>query len=145
MNFKSLIVIAIFAIALFIGACSSGTSTPTSTSAETKSIGQSKTSDTVVTLANADGKLKKGKQNLTLRFQSPDGKKPLEIKSASLNFKMPAMGSMAEMNNSATLTTTNIPGEFNASFDIEMPGEWIAEIAWEGQTNGKTTITVNAN
>ena len=58
---------------------------------------------------------------------------------------MPAMGSMAAMNNAATLTTTNEPGVYRAKVKIEMPGEWQARLAYEGprgEGKGSFPVTV---
>jgi nitrogen fixation protein FixH len=115
-----------------------------STGVAAKKIADKKISDDLtVTLSSADGKLKNGKQEIFLAFTDGAGK-PVEIKAASLNFNMPAMGSMAEMNDPATLKTTETPGKFAGSVDIEMKGEWIAQITYEGKDKGKTTITTTA-
>jgi hypothetical protein len=45
---------------------------------------------------------------------------------------MAAMGSMAEMNNGATFTSTGTPGVYSGKTDIEMAGEWQAQITYEG-------------
>jgi hypothetical protein len=58
---------------------------------------------------------------------------------------MPAMGSMSAMNNPATLTTTGTPGVYKGSVDIEMTGEWQAQVAFEGPAGkGKATLPVTA-
>ena len=96
------------------------------------------------TLSNADGVLRKGKQNVTLKFTDASGK-PVDVGSASLNFHMPAMGTMATMNNPATLTTTGTPGVYSGSVDLEMSGEWQAQIAYQGQAGtGKANLPVTA-
>ncbi|NNE67566.1 MAG: hypothetical protein HKN33_13460, partial [Pyrinomonadaceae bacterium] len=61
------------------------------------------------------------------------------------NFNMPAMGTMAEMNAATNLSTTSTPGEFKGSVDISMAGDWIAQITYEGDQTGKTTISVTAH
>ncbi len=95
-------------------------------------------------ISNADGVLKKGKQTLTLKFTDASGK-PVDVGSASLNFFMPAMGTMAAMNNAATLTTTGTPGVYSAAVDIEMSGEWQAQIAYQGPAgSGKANLAVTA-
>jgi len=58
---------------------------------------------------------------------------------------MPAMGTMAVMNNAATLTTTSTPGIYSGSVDLEMSGEWQAQISYQGPAgNGKANIPVTA-
>lgn len=96
------------------------------------------------TLSNADGVLRKGKQTVTLKFTDASGN-PVDVGSASLNFHMPAMGTMAVMNNAATLTTTGTPGVYSGSVDIEMSGEWQAQIAYQGPAGtGKANLPVTA-
>jgi hypothetical protein len=52
---------------------------------------------------------------------------------------------MAAMNDQATLTTTETPGIYRGKVNIEMAGEWQAQIAYEGPAgSGKATITVSA-
>jgi hypothetical protein len=97
-----------------------------------------------VALSSDTGKLKNGEQELTLAFTDASGK-AVDVGAASLNFHMPAMGSMAAMNDAATLTTTSTPGVYRGKVKIEMPGEWQAQIAYEGAAgNGKTSFPVTA-
>ena len=97
-----------------------------------------------VSLSNSDGVLRKGKQTVTLKFADQSGK-PVDVGAASLNFFMPAMGSMSAMNNPAQLTTTGTPGVYSGSVDIEMTGEWQAQIAYDGPAGkGKATVPVTA-
>lgn len=101
----------------------------------------------MVTLSNDTGKLKNGEQEIMLAFTDMSGKAVDVgmVKAALINFQMPAMGSMAVMNNGATLTTTSVPGVYKGKVKIEMPGEWQAQISYEGDKgNGKTTIPVTA-
>jgi hypothetical protein len=96
------------------------------------------------TLASPDGVLRKGKQTVTLKFADSSGK-PVDVGSASLNFHMPAMGTMAVMNSPATLTTTGTPGVYSGSIDLEMSGEWQAQIAYQGPAGtGKANLPVTA-
>ena len=96
------------------------------------------------TLASSDGVLRKGKQTVTLKFVDSSGK-PVDVGSASLNFHMPAMGTMAVMNNPATLTTTGTPGVYSGNVDLEMSGEWQAQIAYQGPAGtGKANLPVTA-
>ncbi len=97
-----------------------------------------------VTLANADGVLRHGDAELTVTFRDSTGK-AVDVGSASLYFYMPAMGSMAAMNDAATLTTTNEPGVYRAKVKIEMPGEWQARLAYEGpRGEGRGSFPVTA-
>ena len=138
---KTIASIGIFSLIALAMACGGA---GTATSGDMKKIMDKKVDDKVtVTLSNAEGALKNGKQDLILAFTDGAGK-PVEIKAATLNFNMPAMGSMAEMNNSTTLITTDTAGQFKGSVNIEMAGEWIAQISYEGAETGKTTMTMTA-
>ncbi|MDH3527973.1 MAG: FixH family protein [Acidobacteriota bacterium] len=129
----------LIAFSLFIAACGGG-----ATGTSMKTIAEKKVNDNLtVSIMNADGKLKNGEQDITLKFTDGSGN-PVEIEAAALNFNMPAMGSMAEMNDAATLTTTGTPGEFNGKVSLQMAGEWQAQISYEGKESGKTSISTTA-
>lgn len=94
------------------------------------------------TLSNETGVLKHGNQELTLSFSDASGK-PVDVGAVSLNFHMPHMGSMAEMNDGVTFTTTNTPGIYRGKVNIEVAGEWQSQLAYEGPAGkGKTTFSV---
>ena len=135
------LVVLVSLIALAVGC---GSSAGTATGSSMKKIMDQKVNDQLtVTLSNAEGKLKSGEQDLMLTFTDGSGK-PAEIKAASLNFNMPAMGSMAEMNDPATLSTTGTAGQFKGKVKIEMAGDWIAQISYEGKETDKTTMKMTA-
>ncbi|MEZ5345936.1 MAG: FixH family protein [Pyrinomonadaceae bacterium] len=137
----------IIALTLFLSAialaAACGGAGETATGSGMKTIAEKKEGNVNVILSNAEGKLKNGEQEIMLSFTDTSGK-PLEIKAASLNFNMPAMGTMAEMNNAAALSTTGTPGQFKGKVTIEMAGEWSAQISFEGAETGKTTIAMTA-
>jgi hypothetical protein len=129
-------------MAIFVAACSSGGGGSASTAKQIKS--GSAGNDLTMSIGNADGILRKGKQDLTLTFADASGK-PVDVGSASLNFFMPAMGSMAAMNDAATLTTTSTPGVYSAKVDIEMSGEWQAQVKYDGpKGKGSATLPITA-
>jgi nitrogen fixation protein FixH len=130
--------ILVLLIGLLLAACGGG-----AVSGMKKLADQKVNDNLTITLSSADGKLKYGDQELLLSFTDGTGK-PVEIAAASLNFHMPAMGSMAEMNDTATLNTTATAGEFKGNVNIQMAGEWIAQISYEGKETGKTTMKVTA-
>lgn len=136
-------IIAIFSIALFAifaAACGSGAGT----TGAGKTIKSGPVGNLTVTIANSDGVLKKGKQDLNVTFADSSGK-PVDVGSASVNFFMPAMGSMSAMNNPANLTTTGTPGVYKANVDIEMAGEWQAQVTFDGPAGkGKGSIAITA-
>ena len=127
------------ALALAAAACGSGGG-----SEGAKEIKSGKVGEMTVTLASADGVLRHGDAELTVTFRDASGK-TADAGSASLNFYMPAMGSMAAMNDPATLTTTTEPGVYRAKVKLEMAGEWQAQIAYEGPHGaGKGSFPVTA-
>jgi len=131
--------ILVFAVAVLAVACGgSGAG-----SGMTKIAHQKVSDDLNVTIAHEDGKLKKGDQDILLSFTDGSGK-PVEIAAASLNFNMPAMGSMAEMNDTAVLRTTSTPGEFAGRVNLQMAGEWVVQVSYEGEKTGKTTMKITA-
>lgn len=109
-----------------------------------KEIKSGKVGALTVTLANSNGVLRHGEQELTVTFKDASGK-PVDVGSGSLNFYMPAMGTMPAMNDAATLTTTSTPGVYRGSVNIEHSGEWQAQIAYEGPAgSGKGSFPVTA-
>ena len=138
--YKTTVIFSIALFAAFAAACVSGAGTFGSG----KTIKSGPVGNLTVTIANPDGVLKKGKQDLTITFADSSGK-PVDVGSASVNFFMPAMGTMSAMNNPATLTTTGTPGVYKANVDIEMTGEWQAQVAFDGPAGkGKGSIAITA-
>ena len=109
-----------------------------------KEIKSGKVGALTVTLANSDGVLRHGEQELNVTFKDGSGK-AVDVGSASLNFYMPAMGAMAAMNDAATLTTTSTPGVYRAKVTLQMQGDWQAQVAFEGPAGvGKGSFPVTA-
>ncbi|MGB7070661.1 MAG: FixH family protein [Pyrinomonadaceae bacterium] len=129
---------------VFLAACGSG-SNGAANAAAGKTIRSSPAGNNLTaTLSSADGTLRKGKQEFTLTFTDASGK-PVDVGSVALNYRMAAMGSMAEMNDGATFTTTGTPGVYRGNVDIEMAGEWQAQITYEGPAGkGSFSFPVNA-
>ena len=128
-------------LALFaaLAACGSGGG-----AAGAKEFASGKVGNLTVSLATPDGVLRDGDQELTVTFKDASGK-TVDVGSASLNFHMPAMGTMSVMNDPATLTTTSTPGVYHGKVKLEMAGEWQAQIAYEGPAGtGKGSISVMA-
>ena len=108
-----------------------------------KVIKSTKSGDLTVTLSNPTGLLKSGENELFISFADASGK-PIDVGAASLNFQMAGMGQMPEMNDKATLTTTDTPGKYQAKVDIEMSGTWEAVISYDGpHGSGQVRMTVN--
>ena len=138
-----LIVIALGVVVVIAAACGSKTgsdgSVPTG-----KVIKAVPVENLTATLSNGTGQLKKGNQEVTLAFTDGAGK-AVDVGSVSLGFHMPQMGSMAAMTDSVTFITTNTPGVYRGKVDIEVSGEWQAQLAYEGPAGkGKTTFSVTA-
>lgn len=96
------------------------------------------------TISNADGTLRKGSQEFTLTFADSSGK-PVDVGAVGFNNHMAAMGSMAAMNNAASLSTTGTPGVYRGKVEIDMAGEWQAQITYEGLAGkGAFTLPINA-
>lgn len=134
--------ITLFALITLSAGCGSGGSGGTTTAPATgKTIAAGPAGNNLTaTLANAEGVLKKGSQEFTLTFTDASGK-AVDVGSAALNFRMPAMGSMSEMNSGATFTTTGTPGSYKGKASIEMAGDWQAMITYEGPA-GKGAFSI---
>lgn len=136
---KSVIVIALAALLVIAPACGSRSGTGAGKVIKTVPVG-----GLTATLSSNTGQLKQGDQEVMLAFTDSSGK-PVEVGAVSLNFHMPAMGSMAVMNDTVTFTTTNTPGVYRGKVNIGMAGEWQAQLAYEGSAGtGKTTFSVTA-
>jgi len=133
---KLIAAFGVAAVMLSAAACGSGSGT--------KEIKSGKVGNLTVVISNAEGVLKHGDEEFTVTFKDASGN-PVEVGSASLNFYMPAMGTMPVMNNPATLTTTDTPGVYRGKANIEMAGEWQAQVAYEGPAgSGKGSFPVTA-
>jgi hypothetical protein len=139
MKTKLIVAWAILLLAVsFVVACRGANSS------DEKVIKSVKSGELTITLSSPTGELKNGENDLMITFFDGAGK-PVDVGAASLNFHMPAMGSMAEMNDRATLTTTETPGKYRAQVNIEMAGSWEAQVKYQGQHGfGRETITVRA-
>jgi nitrogen fixation protein FixH len=137
----ALIVIAL-AMTLALFACSPKSNHAVSTGKTIKSV---PVGNLTATLSSESGALSHGDQEVMLSFTDAAGK-PVDVGAVSLNFHMPQMGSMAAMTDSVTFTTTNTPGIYRGKVNIEVPGEWQAQVAYEGPAgNAKATFSVNAH
>ncbi len=137
---KITFILFLFSISIFV-ACGSGGANPATTG---KTVKTGSIDKLTVTLATASGVIKNGANDFTLVFADASGK-PVEVGAVSVNFHMPAMGTMAVMNDPATLTTSGTPGVFNGKVKLQMAGEWQVQIAFEGAAGkGKTSIPIAA-
>ncbi len=136
---KLIATLGVVSVLLTAAACGSGPAGP-----ETKEIKSGKVGNLTVTISNEEGVLKHGDEEFTVTFKDASGK-TVDVGSASLNFHMPAMGTMPVMNDPATLTTTSTPGVYGGKVKLEMAGEWQAQVAYEGPAgSGKGSFPVTA-
>jgi hypothetical protein len=136
---KIILIIAIISLSIFNFACGTGGG-----SASGKTVKTGTVNNLTVTLATADGVIRNGANDFTLSFTDAAGK-PVDVGAASVNFYMPAMGSMSAMNDAAVLTTTATPGVYNGKVKLQMAGEWQVQIAFEGAAGkGKSSFPVVA-
>ena len=137
---KLILGLILFTISLLIIACGKGTDN----SATGKVVKTATVNNLTITLATDDGVIKRGDEEFTLSFADASGK-AVDAGAVSLNFFMPAMGSMSAMNDPATLTTTGTPGVYRGKAKIEMAGEWQVQIVYEGAAGkGKTSFPITA-
>jgi YtkA-like len=138
---KLAIALTILALAVLIVACSS-TQQGASTGKviKTAPVGNGLT----VSLSTADGVLKHGNSQFTLSFTDSSGT-PVDVGAVALTFHMPQMGTMAEMNDTASFTTTATPGVYSGKAQTEVAGEWQAKITYDGpKGRGQATFQVTA-
>ena len=136
--------ISLFGLIILIAACSSGSQPTADNPIQGKVVKTATVNNLTVTLSTDDGVIKRGDEEFTLSFADASGK-AVDIGAASLNFFMPAMGSMSAMNDPATLTTTGTPGVYRGTAKIEMAGEWQVQIVYEGAAGkGKTSFPITA-
>ncbi len=142
---KSVILIAIVLGLVVVIVTGCGSRTGNSDSVDTgKVIKVVPVGNLTATLSNDSGVLKHGNQEFTIRFTDSSGKL-VDVGAMSLNFHMDQMGAMASMNDAVTFTTTGTPGVCRGKVNIEVGGEWQAQLAYEGPAGkGKTTFSVPA-
>jgi hypothetical protein len=137
---KYILAFSLLVLLLFIAACGSRTSS-VDTGKVIKSV---PIGNMIVTLSSPSGQIKHGGDEFFISFKDSSSK-PIDVGAASLTFHMPQMGSMAQMNDHATLTTTDTPGTYRAKGTIEMAGEWQAQVSFEGPAGkGQTSFSVTA-
>jgi YtkA-like len=137
---KNILAFSLLAVLLIVAACGYKTS-----SVDTgKVIKSAPIGNLTVTLSSPSGQIKHGGDEFFITFKDSSGK-PVDVGAAALTFHMPQMGSMAPMNDPATLTTTDTPGVYRAKANIQMAGEWQAQVSFEGPAGkGQTSFSVTA-
>lgn len=117
--------ILLFAVAVALAGCTDPRS------AERTIVSGAAGNGLTVTLSNADGVLRDGRNRFTITF-SDISNRPVDVGAAAVNFHMPAMGTMPVMNDAATLTTTETPGVYAGVVKLQMAGDWQTQIIYEG-------------
>jgi hypothetical protein len=135
---KSILAFSLLALLLFSAACGSKSS-----SIDTgKVINSAPIGNLTVTLSSPSGQIKHGGDEFFITFKDSSGK-PVDVGAAALTFHMPQMASMPVMNEPATLTTTDSPGVYCAKANVEMAGEWQAQVSFEGPAGkGQNSFSV---
>jgi hypothetical protein len=137
---KSILALSVLALLLFVAACGSK-SAPVDTG---KVIKSAPIGNLIITLSSPSGQIKHGGDEFFVTFKDSSGK-PVDVGAAALTFHMPQMASMPAMNDPATLTTTDTPGVYRAKANIEVAGEWQAQVSYEGSAGkGQTSFSVTA-
>ena len=137
---KLAFVLSLIAVVLIMAACGSET-TDTGKVIKTAPAGNNLS----VALATSDGALKHGSNSEFMLTFSDSSGKPVDVGAVALTFHMPQMGTMAEMNDTATFTTTETPGVYRGKANIEVAGEWQVRITYDGpKGRGQATFLVTA-
>src|SRR5574339_82445 len=119
MKKKLVISLAVIALAVFLGACSSSQQQSGSSGKVIKTA--TAANGLTVSLATSDGVLRHGNSQFTITFADASGK-PVDVGAVALTFHMPQMGTMAEMNDQASFTTTATPGVYSGKAQIQVAG-----------------------
>ena len=136
---KLVFVLSLVGLSLIIAACGSKNADPGKI-IKTAPAGNNLT----VALATSDGVLKHGNTEFMLTF-SDSAATPVDVGAVGLTFHMPQMGTMGEMNDTATFTTTETPGVYRGKVHIEVAGEWQVKITYDGpKGRGQATFPVTA-
>ena len=136
---KFVIALSLISLAVVVAACGSKT-----TDAGKVIKTAPAENNLTVALATSDGVLKHGNSEFTLTFTDSSGN-TVDVGAVALTFHMPQMGSMAAMNNAAKFTTTETAGVYRGNANIEMAGEWQAQITYDGpKGRGRVSFPVTA-
>jgi ABC-type glycerol-3-phosphate transport system substrate-binding protein len=141
---KRFVLVMLLAVAILLVAAACKSKTEGNTKPAGEVVKTVNVENLTATLLTSSGQIKQGNQEVTLAFNDATGK-AVDVGAVSLNFHMPAMGGMAAMNDGVTFTTTDTPGVYRGKVNVQMAGEWQAQLAYEGPAGkGKTTFAVTA-
>jgi len=140
---KPALILSITALLLIAAACGSQGGSSTANTEGEKVIKTAPMGNLTVTLATESGQLKKGDNEFLLTVKDSSGKN-VEVNAVSLNLRMPAMGSMSEMNDQASFATTKTPGVCRGKINVEVGGEWQAKVVYDGPSGRvETSFPIN--
>jgi hypothetical protein len=138
---KYFVAFSLLILLVLAAACGSNSSKSIDTGKVVKS---SPVGNLTVEVSSPTGQIKHGGDEFFVTFKDSSGR-PVDVGAAALVFHMPAMGSMAVMNDQTTFTTTDTPGVYRGKANIEMAGEWQAQVSYEGPAGkGQTSFPVTA-
>ncbi len=110
-----------------------------------REIATARSGNVVVRLSNAEGRITAGKNEFQLAFLDAATSEPLQAQNVSVEFFMPAMGTMPPMQSGADISPTTKPGRFRAVVDVPMSGEWRVTVRFDGPAGPQqVTFSVNA-
>ena len=132
------LLVSIAALLFLAAACASQSGNSTPGSGGEQVIKTAPLGNLTVTLSNESGQLKKGENEFLLMVKDSSGKN-VEVNAVSLTLSMPAMGSMAEMNDQASFATTKTPGVCRGKIDVQVGGEWQVKVVYEGPAGKSET------
>lgn len=97
-----------------------------------------------VSFSNPKGRFSEGDNDFTVEFKDGGGK-PVDAGAITINFDMPAMGSMAHMHSGAKLMTTDKPGVYRGTVNLDMNGSWEVSVIYKGAAGeGKGNFSIIA-
>ena len=119
---------------------------PASSVASTgKVLGTAKSGNLTTTLSNPQGQFKDGANDFTVEFRNAGGQ-PVDVGAITMFIDMPAMPpTMPYMKSNVKLVTTNTPGIYQATTNLDMSGTWNVHIAYKGSAGeGKMEFPIQA-
>ncbi len=146
---KLILIIILLSLLLTLAACNQTPNNPTTTASQPvassgKTIAEAKAGEITVTLANSQGHLKDGENDFTVEFRNAAGQ-PVDVGAITMFIDMPGMGSMLPMKSNVKVLTTNTPGIYQATTNLEMAGTWYANVSYKGNAGeGKAKFAINA-
>ncbi len=146
---KLILIIILLLLLLTLAACNQTPNNPTLTASQPvassgKIIAEAKAGEITVILTNSQGHLKDGENDFTVEFRNAAGQ-PVDVGAVTMFIDMPGMGAMAPMKSNVKLLTTNTPGIYQATTNLEMAGTWYANVSYKGNAGeGKGKFAINA-